>query len=159
MKCSVPLPRNGFVNTPHKCQQLMIYVVATARCAHHCVGSDIAWLKNVAFRFQFFRLSSRSMCLVVFLIIPGLFLIRRTTCSITFPSDITGHQRKDVSLQSRHCLTEVSGMCFCSCLPCVCLPGLSCRHYQFWSGCGLWPSHAPLPPAVWRTSFLCVCVF
>lgn len=53
VKCRVPLPRNGFVNTHHKCQQLHFCVSAAVRCSRQHVGSDIiVWLKNFAFRFH-----------------------------------------------------------------------------------------------------------
>lgn len=53
MKCSVPFSRNGFVNIRHKCQQVMIYISATAPCAHQLVGSDRVWLKSAPFQFHF----------------------------------------------------------------------------------------------------------
>lgn len=111
MKSTVPLPRNGFVNIRHKCQQLMIYVTATARCTHQHVGSDIiVQLKNVAFQFHFsdgvhnkgkggFRISDfRSppffVCSCVYKICFGLLLIHKPTNSITFSSDITAPKGK-----------------------------------------------------------------
>lgn len=38
-------------------------------------------------------------------------------------------KRKNVDLRSVIVFSEVAGMSFCKCLPCVCLPGPGCRHY------------------------------
>lgn len=63
-KYCVPLPRNSFVNVSHKCQQLMIYVIAAVQCTCQHVGSDYFFFTWKMLLFNF-------ICFDVFTLTPG----------------------------------------------------------------------------------------